>query len=65
MSEVFDIGLVGSAIRLTSPILLAALGGLFTDRGGMFNISLEGQMLVGAFFGVCLLYTSPSPRDRS
>ena len=56
MSEIFDIGLVGSAIRLTSPILLAALGGLFTDRAGMFNISLEGQMLVGAFFGVAGLY---------
>ena len=60
MSEVFDIGLVGSAIRLTSPILLAALGGLFTDRGGMFNISLEGQMLVGAFFGVAGLYWTRS-----
>ena len=60
MSEVFDIGLVGSAIRLTSPILLAALGGLFTDRGGMFNISLEGQMLVGAFFGVAGLYWTQS-----
>ena len=60
MSEVFDIGLVGSAIRLTSPILLAALGGLFTDRGGMFNISLEGQMLVAAFFGVAGLYWTHS-----
>jgi len=60
MSEIFDIGLVGSAIRLTSPILLAALGGLFTDRAGMFNISLEGQMLVGAFFGVAGLYWTGS-----
>jgi general nucleoside transport system permease protein len=60
MSEIFDIGLVGSTIRLTSPILLAALGGLFTDRAGMFNISLEGQMLVGAFFGVAGLYWTGS-----
>ena len=56
MSEVLDWGLIVSAIRLTSPILLAALGGLFTDRAGIFNIGLEGQMLVGAFFGVAGLY---------
>jgi general nucleoside transport system permease protein len=60
VSEIFDLGLIGSAIRLTSPILLAALGGLFTDRAGMFNISLEGQMLVAAFFGVAGLYWTQS-----
>ncbi len=60
MSEVLDWGLIVSAIRLTSPILLAALGGLFTDRAGIFNIGLEGQMLVGAFFGVAGLYWTGS-----
>ncbi len=60
MSDILDWGLIVSAIRLTSPILLAALGGLFTDRAGMFNISLEGQMLVGAFFGVAGLYWTES-----
>ncbi len=60
MSEILDWGLVVSAIRLTSPILLAALAGLFTDRAGIFNIGLEGQMLVGAFFGVAGLYWTKS-----
>jgi general nucleoside transport system permease protein len=60
MSEVLGWGLIVSAIRLTSPILLAALGGLFTDRAGIFNIGLEGQMLVGAFFGVAGLYWTGS-----
>ncbi len=58
MSEVlgiFDIALVVSAIRLASPILLAALGGMFCDRAGIFNIGLEGQMLVAAFAGVAAL----------
>lgn len=49
---IFDIGLVVSTIRLTSPILLSALGGMFNERAGIFNIGLEGQMLVGAFLGV-------------
>ena len=60
MSDVLDWGLIVSAIRLTSPILLAALAGVFTDRAGIFNIGLEGQMLVGAFFGVAGLYWTES-----
>jgi len=60
VSDVLDWGLIVSAIRLTSPILLAALAGVFTDRAGIFNIGLEGQMLVGAFFGVAGLYWTES-----
>ena len=61
MSEILDLG-PGRARRSgsTSPILLAALAGLFTDRAGIFNIGLEGQVLVGAFFGVAGLYWTKS-----
>ena len=57
---IFDGALILSAIRLASPILLAALGGVFTDRAGIFNIALEGQMLVGAFLGFAGLYWTGS-----
>jgi len=35
-----------------TPILLAAIGGTFTYYAGIFNIAMEGMMLVGAFCGV-------------
>lgn len=44
------IQLFDSTVRLATPLLLACLAGLFSERAGIFDIGLEGKMLAAAFF---------------
>ncbi|MBC7139986.1 MAG: ABC transporter permease [Defluviimonas sp.] len=44
------IQILDSAVRLGTPLLLACLAGLFSERAGIFDIGLEGKMLMAAFF---------------
>jgi simple sugar transport system permease protein len=43
------ISTLAATVRLTTPLLLACLAGLYSERSGVFDIGLEGKMLAGAF----------------
>ena len=53
--------LLEATLRLAIPLLLAALGELIVERGGVINIGTEGLMLCGAFAGFAVAVTSGSP----
>ncbi|HOX56658.1 MAG TPA: ABC transporter permease [Verrucomicrobiota bacterium] len=48
-------------MRVSTPLIFAALGGMFSERSGVINIALEGMMLIGAFGAAVITYVTHSP----
>src|SRR5690606_14897396 len=60
MGQLLDVSLFAATLRMVAPILLAALGGAICARVGLFNVGLEGLILVGAFSAILGNYLTGS-----
>lgn len=64
MSEIFSAtfitGLLGAMMRMATPIILAMLGEIITERSGVLNLGIEGIMLMGAMTGFLVTLNSGS-----
>ena len=56
----FVTSLLAGAVRITTPIILASLGELVTERTGILNLSIEGHMLMGALIGFLVAFKTGS-----
>src|SRR3954466_7893581 len=52
LEQIFTAGTLFVVLMKVAPILLAAIGGAFTQQGNILNIGLEGMMLIGAFSAI-------------
>lgn len=48
LADIVTVGFVERSLQAATPIALAALGGLYAEKSGVFNIGLEGFMIFGA-----------------
>ncbi|HIE25529.1 MAG TPA: ABC transporter permease [Anaerolineales bacterium] len=56
--ELVIIGILASGIRLATPYLYAAMGETFSQRSGVLNLGVDGQMLLGAFAAFYVTFTT-------
>ncbi|HJQ70089.1 MAG TPA: ABC transporter permease [Blastocatellia bacterium] len=61
LSDIINLSLLASMVRLSTPLILAALGGMYSERGGVINIALEGIMLAGAFTAAAVTERTGNP----
>lgn len=61
LTPTFLLILLFSMIRSATPLIFAALGGMFSERAGVINIALEGLMLTGAFTAAVVTYEAQNP----
>jgi general nucleoside transport system permease protein len=60
MDSVFIAGLLAAAVRIAAPLIMGALGGLISERAGVFAVGIEGMMLAGAFGASVATFTTGS-----
>lgn len=56
LTTAFLVAILTSGIRLAVPILLAVIGEIITEKGGVLNLGLEGMMLMGAMAGFVITW---------
>ena len=52
----FLIGLSGATFRVATPLILATIGEVYTERSGILNLGIEGIMFLGAFVGFAVAF---------
>ena len=60
-TTIINLSLLASTVRLSTPLILAAMGGMYSERGGVINIALEGIMLAGAFTAAAVTVFTANP----
>ena len=60
LTTLFDVGFFAAMIRISTPLLLATLGELYSERSGVINLGIEGIMLLGAMIGFSAAYFTGS-----
>jgi simple sugar transport system permease protein len=61
IGDILTLSLLASMVRYATPLILAALGGMYSERGGVINIALEGIMLSGAFTASAVAVKTHNP----
>ena len=49
--------IIQKTLLYAMPLMIVALGGCFSERSGIINLALEGEMIFGAFMGAVIAYT--------
>lgn len=58
MNAIYIASLINSTLRMTTPILFATLGCVICNRVRVFNVALEGQMLISTFVAIAVNYNT-------
>jgi simple sugar transport system permease protein len=61
LQETVLVSVLAATLRIATPLLLAALGEMLSERCGVYNMGLEGTMLTGAFTGFAVAFVTGSP----